>query len=199
MPHTPQPHRLLVVFSHGKESGPLGTKIRALMQVAERLGAATLSVNYREHPAGVVHDQDAPGESDRRVAQLCATALPVHDQLVLVGSSMGGYVSTVASQNLPTSALFLLAPAFFIPGYAVQQPQPGTQRVHIVHGWGDAVVPVAHSIRFAQQHGCQLHLLEGDHRLNAAMPTIEHLFAQFLTRVFAGTGPVPPFANRSAP
>lgn len=199
MTHRSQPNRRLVVFSHGKESGPMGTKIRALMQVAERLGADTLSVNYREHPAGVVHDQDAPGEADRRVTQLCATALPVHDQLVLVGSSMGGYVSTVASQVLPTSALFLLAPAFFLPGYAVQQPQPGTQRVDIVHGWGDAVVPVEHSIRFAQQHGCQLHLLEGDHRLNAAMQTIEHLFGQFLTRVFADTSQVPPSANTSTP
>lgn len=199
MRDAPQPHRLLVVFSHGKESGPLGTKIRALMQVAERLGAATLSVNYREYPAGVVHDQDAPGEADRRVSQLCATPLPAHDQLVLVGSSMGAYVSTAASQHLPTSALFLLAPAFYLPGYAVQQPQPGTQRVGIVHGWGDEVVPVAHSIRFAQQHGCQLHLLAGDHRLNAAMPTIEHLFAQFLTQVLKGTSQVPPFANKNAP
>jgi hypothetical protein len=63
MTHTSHPHPCLVVFSHGKESGPLGSKIRALMQVAERLGVATLSVNYREHPASVVHDPDAPGET----------------------------------------------------------------------------------------------------------------------------------------
>jgi hypothetical protein len=83
------------------------------------------------------------------------------------------------------------------PQHQVKQPQPGTHRVGNVHGWGAEVVPVAHSIRFAQQHGCQLHLLEGDHRLNAAMPTIEPLFAQFLTQVLKGTSPVPLFANRS--
>lgn len=40
MTQPPQPHPCLVVFSHGKESGPLGSKIRALMQVAERVDAA---------------------------------------------------------------------------------------------------------------------------------------------------------------
>ena len=30
---------LLVVFSHGKESGPLGSKTRALMRIAEQQGA----------------------------------------------------------------------------------------------------------------------------------------------------------------
>lgn len=63
-------NELLVVFSHGKESGPLGSKIRALIQVAERLGAWAISVNYREHPDGTAIDPDAPGEADRRVAQL---------------------------------------------------------------------------------------------------------------------------------
>ena len=50
---------LLVVFSHGKESGPTGSKIQALMKVAERHNAELLSVNYRRHH-GTVHDQDAP-------------------------------------------------------------------------------------------------------------------------------------------
>ena len=87
---------LLVVFSHGKESGPWGEKIRALAQVAESLGAQALSVDYREYPAGIFHDQNAVGEADRRVAQLETLNLPAHHQLVLVGSSMGGYVSTAA-------------------------------------------------------------------------------------------------------
>ena len=67
---------MLVVFSHGKESGPMGSKIRALMKVAENQGAQVMSVDYREHPVGIVHDQNAPGEAERRVAQLLATELP---------------------------------------------------------------------------------------------------------------------------
>jgi len=186
------PNKLLVVFSHGKESGPQGNKIRALMRVAEHLGAQTLSVNYREHPAGTIHDQDAPGEAERRVAQLCATPLPAHQKLILVGSSMGGYVSMVASLPMQAHGLFLLAPAFYLAGYAVQEPTPNTPLVHIVHGWSDDVVPAQNSIRFAQQHRCDLHLVDGDHRLNDALPKIEALFELFLKQ-FLGkcNSPIP--------
>lgn len=186
------PNNLLVIFSHGKESGPQGNKIRALMRVAEHLGAQTLSVNYREHPAGTIHDQDAPGEAERRVAQLCATPLPAHKKLILVGSSMGGYVSMVASLPMQAHGLFLLAPAFYLPGYAVQEPTPNTPLIHIVHGWSDDVVPAQNSIRFAQQHRCDLHLVDGDHRLNDALPKIEPLFELFLKQ-FLGkcNSPIP--------
>lgn len=170
----------LVVFSHGKESGPLGSKIRALMRVAELHDARTLSVNYSAHPDGTAIDHNAPGEADRRVAQLLATTLPAHGRLVLVGSSMGGYVSTVASQHLKPDALFLLAPAFYLPGYACQDPTPHATTTLIVHGWSDDVVPPGNSIDFARRHRCALHLLAGDHRLNAALPAIEPLFTMFL-------------------
>ena len=167
---------LLVVFSHGKESGPWGSKIRTLAQVAERLGAQVISVDYREHPAGVPQDQNSPGEADRRVDQLLSLTLPEHQQLVLVGSSMGGYVSTVASIRLPVDGLFLLAPAFYLPGYAHQDLTPNAKKSMIVHGWGDSVVPAQNSVRFSTDHQCDLYLLDGDHRLNAALPKIEPLF-----------------------
>ena len=172
----------LVVFSHGKESGPWGSKIKALAAVAEAAGAQVLSINYREGEGGQVFDQDAPGEPDRRVAQLLATPLPPHSQLILVGSSMGGYVSTAASAALKPDGLFLLAPAFYLPGYAEQTLTPQARQTLLVHGWGDAVVPAAHSVAFACQHRVALHLLDGDHRLNDALPAIEPLFAQFLAQ-----------------
>lgn len=37
-----------VVFSHGKESGPLGSKILRLRAEAEKFGLKTKSINYRE-------------------------------------------------------------------------------------------------------------------------------------------------------
>ena len=186
---------LLVVFSHGKESGPLGSKICALMRVAELQGAQTLSVNYREDPDGTAIDHDAPGEADRRVAQLLATPLPAHDRLVLVGSSMGGYVSTVASENLKPDGLFLLAPAFYLPGYACQDPVPYATSTLIVHGWGDDVVPPGNSIDFARRHRCALHLLDGDHRLNAALPAIEPLFGLYLEGILAASSAPPASAG----
>ena len=171
---------LLVVFSHGKESGPLGSKTRALMRIAEQQGADTLSVDYSKQADGTAIDHDTPGEADRRVTQLLSTVLPLHRQLVLVGSSMGGYVSTVASSVLKPAGLFLLAPAFYLPGYACQEPVPDATSTLVVHGWGDDIVSPNNSIRFARKHLCALHLLKGDHRLNAALPAIEPLFKLFL-------------------
>lgn len=159
----------LVLFAHGKESGPWGSKIRHLATIAEKFGAQVLSPDYSD-----LSDPDA------RVARLLAMPLPAHDRLVLVGSSMGGYVSTVASQALKPSALFLMAPAFYMPGYAVQTPTPGTSRVSVVFGWHDEVIPIEHGIRFAQEHQAELHVLNSDHRLDNVLPELGFLFENFL-------------------
>ena len=164
----------------------MGSKICTLMKVAEEHGAEVMSVDYREHPLGTFHDQNSLGEADRRVEQLLVTRFPEHRQLVLVGSSMGGYVSTVASTDLTVAGLFLLAPAFYLPGYAKQDLEPGANKTMIIHGWRDDVVPVQNSITFAQRHRCDLHLLDGDHRLNAALPKIEPLFGLFLAQFVSG-------------
>ena len=170
----------LVIFSHGKESGPQGSKIQALMAIALRHGAQVMSVNYREHPKGTFHNQDAPGEADRRVAQLVNTPQPKHLKLILVGSSMGGYVSTIASYQLEVDGLFLMAPAFYLPGYSEQEPVARAKTTLLVHGWNDEVVPVRNSIEFAQKNLCALHLLNGDHRLSGVLPQVERLFEMFL-------------------
>ena len=170
----------LVVFSHGKESGPQGNKIRALMRVAEAAGARAISIDYREDPPGVPHDHDLPGEPERRVQQLLDTPLPPAHRLVLVGSSMGGHVSTAAASHLPVDGLFLLAPAFVLPGRTATLPTGRVPRIAIVHGWGDDVVPWQNSVRFAEEHRCALHLIDADHRLEGAVPVLEQLFGAFL-------------------
>ena len=162
----------LVLFAHGKESGPWGYKILHLAAIAERLGAQVLSPDYSDLP-----------DPDARLARLQAMPLPAHDRLVLVGSSMGGYVSTVASQSMAAQGLFLMAPAFYMPGYAVQDPVPGAPATCVVFGWRDAVVPVAHGIRFAQAHHATLHVLDSDHRLNSVLHAVGELFERFLHRV----------------
>ena len=161
----------LVVFAHGKESGPWGSKITRLAAVAESFGANVLSPDYADLPS-----------PDARVERLLALDLPPYDQLVLVGSSMGGYVSTIASPKLNPAGLFLMAPAFYLPGYGNQQPVPAATHTVVVHGWHDEVVPVGQSIRFAHQHDASLHLLAGDHRLTDALPDVEALFRDFLGR-----------------
>ena len=180
-------HSLLVVFSHGKESGPWGSKISALAEVARAAGAQVLSVDYRTDAAGVAQDHHQAGEAERRVKQLLATPLPVHDQLVLVGSSMGGYVATAATAKLATAGLFWLAPAFYLPGYADQSPCSAARCTSVVHGWADDVVPPDNSLRFARSQQCDLHLLPGDHRLDSSMPAIVPLFQAFLATVLAAS------------
>lgn len=162
----------LVVFSHGKESGPWGTKIRYLADIAQAVGARIESIDYSDLM-----------DPDQRVQRLLAYELPPHSQLILVGSSMGGYVSTVASATLKPAGLFLLAPAFYLPGYAVISPRPNANRTSLVFGWRDEIIPVENAIRFAREHRANLYLIDGDHRLNDQLTDIGPIFRQFLSTV----------------
>lgn len=159
-----------VYFAHGKESGPWGHKIRALAVVAQQAGFAVESPDYT-----FTHDPDA------RVRHLLSLQ-PAADCLVLVGSSMGGYVSAVASRTLAPSGLFLLAPAVYMPGYDAD-PAPRAELIEVVHGWRDDIIPVANAIRLAERHRARLHLLDSEHTLNDQIPYLEVLFARFLQDV----------------
>jgi len=163
-----------ILFSHGKESGPWGSKIRRLADAATSLGFEVESLDY----TGI----DNP---DARVQVLENRMTAEAEPVVLVGSSMGGYVSTVVAMNRPIAGLFLLAPALYMPGYAVQDYAPLPCPITIIHGWQDAVIPWTHSIRFAERHQANLHLLNGDHRLNDCLDPIEQLWRQFLSCRFS--------------
>ena len=158
-----------VVFSHGKESGPWGAKISALAEIARAEGWQPESVDYR----GI----DNPHE---RVTRLLAYCRDLQGRLVLVGSSMGGHVATAGSRLLRAAGLFLMAPAFYMPGFEDLTPQPPKCPITIVHGWHDDVVPVDHSIRFAREHHATLHLLDTDHRMQDRIRDIGYQFEYFL-------------------
>lgn len=158
-----------VVFSHGKESGPWGAKILAMAEVARELGVAVESVDYQG-----IDDPLARVEKLRTVG--AGFAAP----LVLVGSSMGGHVSAAVAAPLRARALFLLAPAFYMPGFEAYTPQEIGCPATLVHGWHDSVVPVANSIRWAGERAATLHILDSDHRLQDRIAEIRALFKQFL-------------------
>jgi pimeloyl-ACP methyl ester carboxylesterase len=158
-----------VVFSHGKESGPWGTKINAMAAVARDLKVGVESVDYR----GI----DDPGE---RVQKLMGVGLEFAQPLVLIGSSMGGHVSAAAATSLRARALFLLAPAFYMPGFEKYTPRGITAPTAIVHGWHDDIVPPDNSVRWAREHQAALHLLNSDHRLENQIETICMLLRAFL-------------------
>jgi alpha-beta hydrolase superfamily lysophospholipase len=159
-----------VVFSHGKESGPWGSKITAMAAVARDLNLQVESVDYR--------GMEDPGQ---RVEKLITVAGRMQGPLLLVGSSMGGHVAAAAATRVGAKALFLLAPAFYMPGFEQYTPQDIAVPTAIVHGWGDEIVSVDNSIRWAREHRATLHLLDSDHRLEDQIGPICVLLRDFLT------------------
>ncbi len=158
-----------VVFSHGQASGPWGRKITALAEVVRSEGYQAHSVDYR--------GLDAPRERIARLADYCKE---LTGDLVLVGSSLGGYVTVASASVLHAQAIFLMAPALYFPELPPLRAGIVDCPTAIVHGWHDAVVPFEHSVRFAQTCRAALHLLESDHNLHNQIRVIQTLFEYFL-------------------
>jgi pimeloyl-ACP methyl ester carboxylesterase len=150
-----------VVFSHGQGTAPWGEKITAMAAVVRDLGLSAESVDYQ----GIDDPQV-------RVEKLLNFARPFAGRLVLAGSSLGGHVSAAAARILSARGLFLLAPAFYMPGFEQFTPRNVGCPTVIVHGWQDDVVPVEHSVRWAHEHRAALHVLDSGHRLQDQLPSI---------------------------
>jgi surfactin synthase thioesterase subunit len=162
---------ITVIFAHGRESGPWGTKIRALARAAERLGCRVVS-----------RDDSDSHDPELRVARLIDETRPVIGPVVLVGSSMGGYVAAVASQVVRPVGLFMMAPAVGLPGYAVQRPKPVCRELTVVHGWDDNIVPLDAVLDFARTHQAMLHLVPAGHALLEQVDWLTRIFELFLTQ-----------------
>lgn len=158
-----------VYFSHGQESGPWGTKIKAMAEAVRALGCRAESVDYR----GITD----PGA---RVEKLIDECRGVAEPLLLVGSSMGGHVATAAAARLGAIGLFVLAPAYYIGEYEHLTPPAPDIPITIVHGWRDDVVPPENSIRFARECRATLHLVDGDHRLTENIGEIIYYLRRFI-------------------
>lgn len=159
----------LIIFSHGKDSEPWGAKIKALASIARDAGYQAESVDYR--------GMDDPRQ---RVTALLEFAKPLNARPVLVGSSLGGHVATAASIELQATGLFLMAPAFYMPGYEQYTPKPAGCPITIIHGWNDDIVPVDNSIRYAREQRATLHVIDSDHRMTAQIDMIAACFNLFL-------------------
>lgn len=164
-----------VIFSHGHLSSPDSHKIKELAPTAEAQGHATEAIDYRDL-------QDDPiARSQRLIEHIDRLNTPP----ILVGSSMGGYVAMAAAQFRSVAGLFLMAPALFmenrVPGGVVPEKyEPATDHISVVHGWNDEVIDWRRSLKFAEQSGAALHLLDTDHRMASEMTRIEQLFDGFL-------------------
>ena len=164
----------VVCFSHGKESGPWGTKIQALADIAKAADWAVESLDYR--------GMDDP---QQRVDTLTGWCREQTVPLVLAGSSMGGHVAAAATASVNALGLFVVAPAFFVPGYESLTPKVPACPVTVVHGWHDEVIPWQNSVRFAADSHAKLILLDGDHGLIGALDEVCRQFTIFLESVTA--------------
>ena len=157
----------VVFFLHGLESGPDGLKIQAMREVAQREGWRAEAPDFR-------------GMSDPEVrTRYLRSLLPRSEPILLVGSSLGGYVAAQAAASESASdvliqGLFLLCPAFDLPGYPLTRPMQPLRgdTVRIVHGRHDSVVPLTHSERAARDWQCPLLVTEDEHPLHASIDLI---------------------------
>lgn len=141
---------LRVLFVHGSESGPQGTKARML---AEHFEALTPQMDTERFEGCV---------------QQIAAALESFRPDVVVGSSFGGAVAVALLQRGQWAGpTLLLAPAVAELGVPLRLPDD--LPVWIVHGTGDDVVPVVSSLTLARSGTPALvRFLEvnDDHRLS---------------------------------
>jgi predicted alpha/beta-hydrolase family hydrolase len=164
-----------IILSHGSDSGPDATKVSALAAVAESLGWTTVRPDYR--------DDDALGHAgcvDPRLARLAEAVAASPAPPVLVGSSMGAFVSGLASLDAPVAGLFLLALPTRIPGYGRAFATATGVPSFLIHGYADDVCPVDEAIGYARAHASPLLLVQDDHRLSDSLPDIEAEFRRFL-------------------
>ena len=163
-----------VYFAHGRESGPWGTKIRALAKVAEALGCQVFS-----------RDDTDTRDPDLRTNRLIEEVRTIDGPVVLVGSSMGGYVVTAASRVVQPLGLFLMAPAIGMPGYSEPMPEPHARELSIVHGWGDDVVSLETVLEFARTYQAMMHIVPAGHALVEQLDWLKRCFADFLQNCLA--------------
>jgi len=143
-----------ILFLHGLESGPHGSKYQALKETF-----------------GEVLAPDCTGIKDER-KRLDIIQQEIGREggpFLVVGSSMGGLMALLLQQENPeqVAGLVLCAPA-------IQRPAAANLDLHnlpptvVIHGTRDNVVPLEVSRPF----GKRLITVDDDHRLSKSMPEI---------------------------
>ena len=154
-----------VLYFHGLESLPGGEKVHYLSYEVDWVKAPAM--DYR----------------DPEVFEDWLDYVKREEPDLIIGSSMGGYVATAASNHPNVKGLFVLAPAYYIEGFDHSLIDSISVPFEIVHGWHDDIVPVENSIRFAQSEHGNLHILNGNHGLTENLDDINLYFQQFLKRI----------------
>lgn len=169
-----------VILSHGLESGPQATKVTALAAAAESLGWTSERPDYLDLDA----TRDVARLPDRleRLLEHCRAALSANrGPLVLAGSSMGAFISALASLEIDVRGLFLLAPPVRIAGY--RDLDAARVPTSILHGWRDELIPAADVVAWAAPRCDELTLVDDSHRLADHVDYGAQAFARYLERL----------------
>ena len=167
------------ILSHGFESGPDATKVTALAEVATRLGWTSERPDYTDLDAclAVSNVGDVPARL-QRLLDLAGRAVARGGPVVLAGSSLGAYISAIASLQVPTRALFLMVPPLRMgPMPALDAAAVPTS---VVHAWHDELIPAAGVIEWSRLRSARLLLVDDSHRLSAHVDATARAFAELL-------------------
>ena len=167
-----------IILSHGSDSSPDATKVSTLAALAETRGWRTRRPDYASDDARGHAGSVAP-----RIARLRATIESLDAPPLLVGSSMGAFVSGLVSLDVPVAGLLLLATPSAIPGYARAFDLCASVPTLLVHGWRDDVCPPTGIHAFCAQRRLPLMMLDDDHRLGSSMDTIAAQFRYMLDQL----------------
>ncbi|PLX93266.1 MAG: hypothetical protein C0620_07855 [Desulfuromonas sp.] len=147
-----------LVFLHGLETGPHGSKYQALKAMF-----------------GEVISPDCEGvfDPEQRLTIIRDTLRDQPGPFLVVGSSAGGLMALLLQQvEARVAALVLCAPALHTE-HATHLSADRLPPTVVIHGRRDDVVPIDSSRRF----GAPLIEVDDDHRLNASIPLmLEQVF-----------------------
>lgn len=133
-----------ILFCHGKEGSPNGTKAQTIRAAFGNVVTPTLTNSYA--PADFQNDLEIVEQAAKEVD-------------VLVGSSRGGALVCAARTS---QQKILICPAwkeFKVVPYV-------TKNDIIIHSKKDAIVPYAHSQQLADMFGCTLVEAGSNHRMS---------------------------------
>jgi alpha/beta superfamily hydrolase len=162
------------ILSHGLDSSPRATKVSAMAAVAESLGWSTERPDYSAIDAG-----GKVADVTRRLEQLIERCNAAPRPLVLAGSSMGAYISALATLKVRCAGLFLMVPPVHLDGYP-RRLNAAVQPTVVVHAWRDELIPAGDVIRWAQRRLDRLILVDDTHRLENHVDFVADEFGRFL-------------------
>lgn len=158
----------MIYFLHGKNKTPNDKKLQALKKVAEQKG----------FECKMFDDSDTKESSVR--AKRTLKRLKDEKDIIIVGSSMGGYCGVYLSSYVEVRGMFLLAPALYLSHYEKIENPIKCKHICIVHGSKDEVVPPKNSIQFAKENKSPLYMVDDTHSLNNSQESLNSIFSDFL-------------------